>query len=110
MKGMEKLKEMLCEELEDITAKGSISAGDLDAIDKLTHSIKSIETIMAMGEYSNDYMDGKSYARRRDSMGRYSRGHSYGRDDMMDTLHGLMDDAETERERDAIRRCIDQMK
>lgn len=87
MHKMEELRDMLCEELEKITKKGELSAGSLDVIDKLTHSIKSIDTIMAMEDsgYSNE--SGYSYARgrgrnaRRDSMGRYSsRGGSY--DDM----------------------------
>ena len=95
MKSMEDLREMLCEELHNITEQGEITSGSLEIIDKLTHSIKSIDTIMAMEEsgYSNDrgysrydgsyrYDDGYSrrgsYARgrgsnaRRDSMGRYS--------------------------------------
>lgn len=79
MQKMEELREMLCEELDKITKKGELSAGSLDVVDKLTHSIKSIDTIMAMEDsgYSNE--SGYSYARgrgrnaRRDSMGRYSR-------------------------------------
>lgn len=79
MHKMEELRDMLCAELEKITKKGELSAGSLDVIDKLTHSIKSIDTIMAMEDagYSNE--SGYSYARgrgrnaRRDSMGRYSR-------------------------------------
>lgn len=134
---MEELKKMLCDELEDITAKGQLTAGDLDTVDKLTHSIKSIETIMAMGGYSNTYpysygrnsydnsYDGNnSYAQRRDRMGRYSRenrggnrggrggysrGYSYGKDEMMQELRELMEDAETEQERNAISRCINEM-
>ena len=86
MHKMEELKEMLCEELDKITKKGELSAGSLDVVDKLTHSIKSIDTIMAMKDagYSNE--SGYSYARgrgsnvRRDSMGRYSR-------DMMDSSY-----------------------
>lgn len=96
MKKMEELKEMLCEELEKITKKGELSAGSLDVIDKLTHSIKSIDTIIAMEDagYSNEYsynysredrymMDGgdrgnsNARGRKRDSMGRYSRDNSY---------------------------------
>ncbi len=78
---MEELRKMLCAELEKITKKGELSAGSLDVVDKLTHSIKSIDTIMAMEDagYSNE--GGYSYARgqRRDSMGRYSRNDgSYG--------------------------------
>jgi hypothetical protein len=113
MHEMYKLKDMLCEELEKITKKGELSAGSLDVIDKLTHSIKSIDTIIAMEDagYSNDYSyegnyaDGRSYAnrgnsyarnRRRDSMGRYSgndgyrysygNGGNYSREAEMDNL------------------------
>lgn len=69
MHKMNELKKMLCEELDEITRKGELSVSGLDAIDKLTHSIKSIDTILAMEGYSED----GSYARgRRDSMGRYS--------------------------------------
>lgn len=128
MKRMEELKDMLCDELEDITAQGKINAGDLDAIDKLTHSIKSIDTIMAMDEYSNDdgYMmnrnsyargDGRGGARGGNRGGRgysrrgYSRnGYSYGKEEMIGELQDLMEDAETDQEREAIRRCISQMR
>lgn len=65
------LREMLMEELEKCTKKGELSVGGLDIVDKLTHSIKSIDTILAMEEsgYSSDYA-GRSYARG----GRSSRG------------------------------------
>ncbi len=68
------LKDMLCKELENIAKKGELSAGDLDVVDKLTHSIKSLVTIIAMedGGYSN----GNEY-RRRDHAGRYMTGNSY---------------------------------
>ncbi len=84
-------------------AGGKLSAGDLEVIDKITHSIKSVKTTISMLEEgyprsaSRDYyddmsmrngrsMDGRSYGydrgmsaarganARRDSMGRYSRG------------------------------------
>lgn len=67
----EELKDMLCEELDRITKKGELSPGSLDIVDKLTHSIKSIDTIVAM-EDSGYSGTGYTY-RRRDSMGRYSR-------------------------------------
>ncbi len=87
MHKMEELKEMLCEELDKITKKGELSAGSLDAVDKLTHSIKSIATIMAMEEAEGGYSENGGYSgargrgrnARRDSMGRYSsEGGSYG--------------------------------
>lgn len=83
------LRDMLCRELEEFAKNGEINgAKELDAIDKLTHSIKSIETILAMqdaeyayddgsyrGSYRGSYADcGYSRARyqRRDSRGRYA--------------------------------------
>lgn len=87
MHKLDELRDMLMEELEKCAAKGELSTGSLEVIDKLAHAIKSIDTIIAMEEagYSND---GYSMARgrgryaKRDSMGRYSsRGGSY--DDMM---------------------------
>jgi hypothetical protein len=90
-KAMYELREMLSSELDKISHKGELTPSLLDMVDKLTHSIKSIDTICAMEEaYGNDdyddysYEGGSSYARgrgrnaRRDSMGRYSRaGNSY---------------------------------
>ena len=68
------LKKKLCKELEEIADKRELSAGDLEVIDKLTHSIKSIVTIMAMDDSGYSYNDGYSGTRRRDSMGRYADG------------------------------------
>ena len=102
MRMYEDLKEMLCRELEEITRKGEMTTGTLDVVDKLTHAIKSIDTIVAMGKsgYSrgNDamsgrgrsydsYGDGMSGARgrgryaNRDSMGRYAGYENYSYDD-----------------------------
>lgn len=118
------LKDMLCRELEQVTNKGELSAGELDVVDKLTHSIKSIATIMAMEDsgYSNDDMQsGNSYARKRDSRGRYSRDYysrdgrsmGYSRDDkarMIEQLEDMMQDAKSDMEREALRNCINQMR
>ena len=74
--------EVAGQELGDMVNKlrsgGRMSGADLEAVDKLTHTIKSVKTTMAMmdaeGESNRSYNDGYgSYARRRDSMGRYSR-------------------------------------
>lgn len=85
MRSLEKIRDMLMEELDRCSRREELTNSSLETIDKLTHAVKSIDTIMAMEEagYSND---GYSYARgrrgnvRRDSMGRYSsRGYnSYG--------------------------------
>lgn len=95
MHKMEMLRDRLCDELDELTSVEKINTSSLDTIDKLTHSIKSIDTILAMeqSKYSNGYsyagrggndgysnawnlsrvpdMRGYSYANR-DNMGRYS--------------------------------------
>lgn len=131
---MKQLREMLCDELDEITKKGELSAGSLDTVDKLTHSIKSIDTIIAMEEgYSEDGYSMNSYARgrgrnaKRDSMGRYAsdgyserRGYSrenrmnrYSMDEAKETiaekLHDILDDAPNEKIKNAIHRLINQL-
>lgn len=118
-KKMEELRDMLCTELWKVSKKGEISSpAELEAIDKLTHSIKSIDTIMAMEEsYGNEYSErnydnGNSYARgrsryaKRDSMGRYSRDR-YSYDDskeaMLEHIEQMMNSNTDERMRQAIR-------
>jgi len=127
MHKMYELREMLCEELDKITKKGELSAGSLDVVDKLTHSIKSIDTIIAMedaGYSSDDYsMRGNSYARgrgsnaKRDSMGRYSsdnysmrggRGRNYSYDDEMNNLRDQLEDMEHMAKDDESKRMIKQ--
>ena len=87
------LKDMLCEELEQITRKGELTAGSLDTVDKLTHSIKSIETIIAMHDsgYSNTHPYYREHSGKRDAMGRYSRDDA--RDSMIHDLRELMHEA-----------------
>lgn len=129
MEYMHELKEMLCDELEDIVQKGELTAGSLDTVDKLTHSIKSIATIMAMedSDYSYDYggnmggsYRGGSYAQRRDSMGRYSRrGGSYARggrrggysrdgehDKMIEKLERMMEQTTDQNVKNALQEAI----
>jgi len=139
---LHKLCETLGQEIKDVTKKvekndGKMSAGDLEAVDKLTHSIKSIKTTIAMMEaegeggegYSGHYMPyyGRSYARehegsdyrgnsyargrgaKRDSMGRYSR-EGYSRaGDLADRLYTLMEEAPNEHIKDEFRRLAEKI-
>ena len=76
------LREMLMDELEQITDRGQITEGSLGIVDKLTHSIKSIDTIIAMESESRESRDGYSGRRYRDGGSRESRdGYSAGYDD-----------------------------
>lgn len=128
MEYMYELKDMLCEELEHIAEKGELTAGSLDTIQKLTHSLKSIETIMAMNdEYSYEYGGnmggnsnrggsyGNSYARRRysrENRNGYSR-RRYSRDDEMDRmiekLEKMMNQTNDQNARNAIEQAIGMM-
>ncbi len=122
---MEELRDMLCEELQKITKKGELSAGSLDIVDKLTHSIKSIDTIMAMegssyenrrggnsredrgGSYNYSYERGGSYARRRDAMGRYSRDEA--KMELAEELRNLESGMQDEEAKRMIRSWIQQV-
>ena len=116
-KHMEDIRDMLCEELDRFGEQNELSAGSLDTIDKLAHAIKSIDTIMAM-EDSGYSRDGRmnynnSYARRRDSMGRYSRGYDRGYtyggsydDGIAGQLHDIMESVQDQHVRKVIKDAI----
>ena len=116
---MMELKEVLCDELDEYSGKRKLNFDDLDVIDKLTHSIKCIETILAMegydDGYSRDYEPrfdrGYSYARHRDSMGRYSRDDGYSNDDnpVARELKEAMDYAKTDKEKEAIKAAMKEL-
>ena len=132
MEYMHELKEKLCDELDEIARKPEMGAGDLEIIHKLTDTIKNLDKIEMLedgggysqaGDWEADmrgtYGRGSSYrGRKRDSMGRYSREGrggrgGYSRNDakeaMMEQMEMLMDQAGSEREREAIRRCMGQL-
>ena len=119
MNALYDLKDKLQDELDEIARKPDMSAGDLETVHKLTDTIKNIDKICALEEsgYSQTgdwdvqgYGRGNSYARRRDSRGRYSRdGYSRdgGKERMMGDLEQAMESATTDRERSEIRRMLD---
>jgi hypothetical protein len=119
VKRYENLEDALCKELEMLDKKyggdtAEMTVQDVEKADKLYHALKSAETYHAMaeagmdedeesgdgrgyrgrsyGSYGRSY-GGRSYARRRDMMGRFSGGYDdgysghyppmmpYGRDD-----------------------------
>lgn len=104
MEYIEKIKKMLCKELDEYAMKQKLTGGDLDMIWKLTDTVKNLDKISMLEEsesgYSearggrgrSSYMGGSSYDddmmyserrgrgryAKRDSMGRYSsEGGSY---------------------------------
>lgn len=112
-----------------------MGAGDLEIIHKLTDTIKNLDKIEMLedGGYSqagyrdggSSYNRGSSYANRgkhyvrghysRDGYSMEGRGNrgGYSRHDakeaMMEQMEMLMEQAGSEREREAIRRCISQL-
>ena len=136
MKVYDQIRDMLCDELEDIVRKNELTPNNLDIIDTSIDVLKDIKTIEAMEQefghsdngYSQGYYgrmpyymyddmgmthEGSSYARGRssnaprDSRGRYmSDGYS---GDTKEELQRLMSAAKDDREREAIRAAIDHM-
>ena len=111
MHALHDLREMLCKELEEYGKKSELSAGALDTIDKLAHSIKNLDKVIEADEYSNyggrSYRDdgGYSRGRSRDRMGRY-----YSRDgDVVDKLRKLADEAPDDMTRQEIHRLVTKM-
>ena len=117
----------LCEVISDKIAEanekirrggGELSGGDVDYIDKLTHTLKSIKAIIAMEEADSDGGGWSSAPRggtgrtrtrtrtpRRDGMGRYSRAD--GSEHIVKKLESLMREASDAEVRDAISTAID---
>ena len=139
LKELEELKETIANEITEANKEikksgGDLNTGDIEMIDKLTHTIKSLATTCAMleaeenGSYSNGYMPiyyGRdragdmrngysgnygSYARNRDS--RYSRenrgGYSHGTD-WTEHLRMMLDEAPDESTRMDIKKLMDRM-
>ena len=113
-------------------AGGKLTGADIDYIDKITHAMKSIKSVIMIAENDENgesgyypYMGGyRSYEnmrgggrsnQRRDSRGRYSRDNrgGYSRDDsrenMVMELRELMRDAPDEHTRMRFRRFIDEI-
>ncbi|MBR5273590.1 MAG: hypothetical protein IKU25_09430 [Clostridia bacterium] len=125
------LKKMLCEELEKYGKMKDFPVSELAKVDTIAHAAKNIGKLIEMCEedeeeemyrhsyrsmpYRGDrYMDGMSYARKRDARGRYSRGmgrYSYedGKADLIERMEELMHDAPDEHTRQEIRQMIERM-
>lgn len=127
---MNKIKKMLCKELEEYSEQKSLTASDLEMIHKLSDTIKNLDKIEMLenetgySEHYPYYDNGSSYARgrgryaKRDSMGRYSsdggddyseRDRRYSKDKakdrMMSTLGEMMEEADPN-EREALKKAM----
>lgn len=130
MQSMYELREMLRRELDELTRKGELGAGDLDIAHKLTDTIKNIDKIDRLED--EGYSRGMDYSRGRysrdgnweaDMRGTYNRGNSYERQGthyvrghysrvesksaMRRQLQEMLDEADNDTIRSAIQRCMD---
>lgn len=123
------LKDKLMQELEDYADNGKFSKDDVEAIKYTASAIDHICNIVEGEEeyseagnypYGGRMMTGGSYARggrmggsyagrRRDSMGRYSRGYSRAGEDIADQLRSIMADAHDERIKSEIERVANKV-
>ena len=119
---MKSIREKLCRELDEVARKPDLGAGDLDILHKITDTVKNIDKIEMLedGDYSRageweadmrgTYGRGSSYARRGTHYGegdRYSE--RYSRDGMREHIEDMMRDAQDDRTREALRRCLDDL-
>ena len=102
MEYIEKIKKMLCRELEKFSMKTDLNVTDLEKIHKLSDTIKNLDKIKMLEEESEGYSEarmgrggsrysydddmmyserrGRGRNAKRDSMGRYSREGGYAED------------------------------
>lgn len=78
MEYIEKIKKMLCKELDEYAMKTKITGGDLDMIWKLTDTVKNLDKISMLEEDEDGYSEARGGMRGRS----YMHGLSYD-DDMM---------------------------
>ena len=78
MEYIEKIKKMLCKELDECAMKQKISGADLDMIWKLTDTVKNLDKISMLEESEEGYSEARGGMRGRS----YMHGSSYD-DDMM---------------------------
>lgn len=125
---MHKLYEYVCDELKDLERKaerGDMSMQDIQYADTLAHLKKNLmkadEMMQEEGEYSMMYYPmtsyaedrrtyrGRSYAPRRDAMGRYSRRYSMAHDETISDLHEVMNETTSPEIRSEIKKLIDRI-
>lgn len=126
MKDLMKLKDKLWDELADIAKRPEIGPGELEAVHKLTDTIKNIDKICMLEEESGGYSGARHYVRahysrdggrdyyddgysgtRRGRDGRYARDGS--REEAMSYLTAAMSTSDEE-DREMIRRLMDKMR
>lgn len=78
MEYIEKIKKMLCKELDEYAMKNKLSMADIDVIHKLTDTVKNLDKIEMLEQGDEGYSEARGGMRGRS----YMHGSSYD-DDMM---------------------------
>lgn len=124
MREAKRVREQLCEMFDQYAQKGRMSGSDIEMVWKLTDTIKNIDKIemLEQGGYSgDDGYSGAHYVRGhysrdgysgRESYASYDGGSSYysrSKESMREQLERMMHEADG-KEKEAIRKCLDQMR
>lgn len=130
MRELDRLKDMLCDEVKKITAQGELNSTTLAVADTVVDIIKDIMEICEKeermgyneeGSYRNGYNNSYNHYNRYNNNSSYNRGYgnSYGYDNgysrhtatdqMIDKLEMMMQDA-TSKDKATIQRCIEELK
>ena len=85
MEYIEKIKKMLCKELDEYAMKGKLTMADLEAVHKLTDTVKNLDKIAMMSEEEDGYSEAMGGRGRGGRGGRssYAMGGISYDDDMM---------------------------
>lgn len=75
MEYIEKIKKMLCKELDEYAMKGKLTMADLEAVHKLTDTVKNLDKIAMLEEESGGYSEARGGRGRGRSS--YEGGSSY---------------------------------
>ena len=118
------IEEMLEDELKKIAKQDNLTGSDVECVYKVVDILKDISTIRAMESadfdgYSKDYSYDEPWRniQGRDSMRRYSSRNSYrdgysghgSKDEIIEHLREMMNEARSDDEREKYRRAIDQL-
>ena len=123
----DKIRNLVECEIDKISQKDQLTENSLAILDKLVDIRKDLDTLEmndGIAEYYEDWNDGNSYRGGNSYRRGYARGNSYARgrsyrggrgysyhngDDAIDHLHMALESAQSDSERDAIRKLIDKM-
>lgn len=124
MDAMHEICEKFKDELEEFARQDKFTVEEIGIIDKITHTIKSIQTVKAMEDHGYSYRtygtsyrggsygDDMDYARNGNSResGRrsdytYNRGGRYSRDDSRDMLMGYAEKIMSHTDDDSVKRA-----